>query len=128
MRLGVIGSRSFDNYSLLCVTLNQYLETTQKVVSGGARGADRMGVHWAQSNDIPYEEFLPDYEQYGKQAPFIRNKDIVNNSDLVVAFWDGKSAGTKHSLNYAKIRGVKSVVIRFTNVSTQDKGLNLWQL
>lgn len=72
-----------------------------KIVSGGARGADKLGAQFATENNIPLVEFIPDWETFGKSAGYIRNRDIVKNADLVVAFWDGVSKGTKHAIDIA---------------------------
>ena len=46
--------------------------------------------------------FLPDWKMYGKREGMIRNADIVRNSDIVFAFWDGKSKGTRSSMKISK--------------------------
>lgn len=111
MRYAIIGSRTFLNYDLLCSTLDKHF--ISQVVSGGARGADTLGVQYAVQKNIPYIEFLPEYETYGKKAPFVRNRTIVKNSDIVVAFWDGFSTGTKHAMNYATSLHKKVIVVNF---------------
>ena len=69
------------------------------VISGGAKGADTYGIQWAQARGIPIKEYKPDQRLINttgfRHAAMTRNTDIVNNSDRVVAFWDGKSRGTK---------------------------------
>ena len=50
-------------------------------------------------------EFLPEYDKYGRQAPLIRNKLIVENCDCLIAFWDGVSRGTKYTIDYATKMG-----------------------
>ena len=93
MRIGVIGSRFFDNYGLVKIKLD-YLhqdEDITLVVSGGAQGADTFGERWADENSIEKLIFKPEWKKYGKKAGFIRNKDIVLNSDRIVAFWNGTS-------------------------------------
>lgn len=55
-----------------------------------------------QKNDIPSVIFIPDWKKYGRSTGIRRNKDIIDNSDIVVAFWDGESRGTKNSINQAK--------------------------
>ena len=95
----VIGSRSFSNYKLLSETLSALPVT--KIVSGGAPGADSLGAQYAKENNIPLVEYLPEWDKYGKGAAYRRNITIIDNSEEVVAFWDGISPGTKHSLLYA---------------------------
>lgn len=45
---------------------------------------------------------LPDWKQYNRGAGAVRNREIVDTADFVVAIWDGKSKGTKISINHAK--------------------------
>lgn len=103
MRVAVIGSREFDNFDLLKSTLDNYY--ISKLVSGGADGADHMGEMYAVENRIKTLIFRPDYDKHGQKAPIIRNKAIIDNSDFVIAFWDGKSKGTKYAIDYAKKLG-----------------------
>jgi hypothetical protein len=110
MKLAVIGSRGFNDYGLLKETLEQY-KGVEQFISGGARGADLLGERWARENNIPTKIFKPDWDKHGKAAGFIRNKDIISNADLVIAFWDGVSKGTQHSINLAKDGGKELIII-----------------
>ena len=112
MRAAIIGSRSFGDMSLLEKTLSDYVDEISEVVSGGARGADSLGAAWAKSRGIPTNIFLPEWDKYGRGAGFVRNKLIVENSDVVFAFWDGMSKGTKSSMDMAQMIGKKIIVIR----------------
>jgi len=112
MRLAIIGSRDFNNYELLCEELESYKDKITEVVSGGAKGADSLGERWANENEIPTQIFLPDWNKHGKGAGLIRNHDIIKNSDVVVAFWDGKSTGTKQALELTQIyKKPKKIII-----------------
>lgn len=102
MKLAIIGSRNFTNYKLLQEILEQYKPKITLVVSGAAKGADSLGEKWALENNIQTLIFPADWNQYGKRAGFIRNEDIIKNCDCCVAFWDGESKGTKHSLSLCK--------------------------
>lgn len=91
MKVAVIGSRG-----LSISNLEAYLpEDTTEIISGGARGVDTSARNYALSHGIKLTEFLPEYETYGRSAPLKRNITIIENADLVMAFWDGKSRGTK---------------------------------
>ena len=107
----MIGSRSFNDYALMSQTLNKHF--IYQIVSGGARGADSLGADYANEKNIPLLEFIPDFDKYGKKAPMIRNKDIIRASDIVVAFWDNISPGTRHALEFAKTLGKKTIIISF---------------
>ena len=103
MKIAIIGSRTFNDYELVCKTIKELkLETMTYMVSGGAKGADSLGEQYAKEHNIPCKIFKPDWNTYGKSAGFVRNKDIINACDIVVAFWDGKTKGTEHSIMLAK--------------------------
>ncbi len=91
MKIAIIGSRN-----LTVENLELYIpEEVTEIVSGGAKGIDSCAREYALENGIPLTEFLPNYKKYGKKAPLIRNLRIINYADYVIAFWDGKSNGTK---------------------------------
>lgn len=108
MKVAVIGSRN-----LRIDDLGKYLppETTE-IVSGGARGIDTCAREYAAENNIKLTEFLPDYEKYGRGAPLVRNDQIIAHSDLVLAFWDGKSRGTKYVIDKCHKIGVPIQIIQ----------------
>ena len=91
MRVAVIGSRN-----LSVKNLEKYLPAgTSEILSGGARGVDSSARRYALLAGIKLTEFLPEYYKYGRSAPLRRNIAIIENSDLVLAFWDGSSPGTR---------------------------------
>ncbi len=101
MKVAVIGSRN-----LLVDKLERYLpDGTDEIVSGGARGIDSCAREYALANGIKYTEFTPDYKRYGRGAPLKRNITIIEHSDIVCAFWDGVSTGTKFVIENAKKMG-----------------------
>lgn len=102
MKLAIIGSRTFNDYKLLCDHLEKHLNTTTMVISGAARGADSLGEKWAKENSIKTLIFPAEWDKYGKRAGYIRNEDIIKNCDLCIAFWDGTSKGTTHSVSLCK--------------------------
>lgn len=91
MKVAVIGSRG-----LSVGDLGRYLpENTTEIVSGGAKGVDTSAREYALAHGIKLTEFLPEYTRFGRSAPLKRNITIIEYSDIVLAFWDGKSRGTK---------------------------------
>ena len=118
MRVAVIGSRSFNDYDLMKKTLDE-IKDISLIVSGGAKGADSFGESYARAKGINTLIFIPDWEKHGKAAGFIRNKDIVKNSNMIVAFWDGESRGTKNSIDMAEKLGKKVIVVKFTRIPEQ---------
>lgn len=99
MKVAIIGSRNFDDYDLLTKTLNDF--SIDLIVSGGAKGADALAERYALLNNIETLIFKPEYKLYNRGAPLKRNLQIIDASDFVIAFWDGKSRGTKHAIDYA---------------------------
>lgn len=91
MKVAIIGSRNLkiDNFE------NYIPENINEIVSGGAKGVDTCAKEYAISKQIKYTEFLPQYEKFGKSAPLKRNLEIIDYADMVIAFWNGKSRGTK---------------------------------
>lgn len=116
IKIGVIGSRSFNDYQLLKSVLNEYLGKVWVIVSGGASGADSLGEKWAKENNIKTCIYKPDWNKHGKAAGFIRNKDIVEDSDLIIAFWDGLSRGTEHSINLTKKMNKQYRIVYFNKI------------
>lgn len=100
MKLAVVGSRfGFDRNRIFNV-LNIIKPTS--IISGGANGVDLFAALYATELRLPLVVFLPDWGKYGKRAGAIRNKQIVDYCDKLVAFWDGESKGTKISIDMAK--------------------------
>ena len=103
MKVAVIGSRG-----LSVTDLGRYLpENTTEIVSGGARGVDTSAREYALSHGIKLTEFLPEYTRFGRSAPLKRNITIIEYADIVLAFWDGKSRGTKFVIDNCRRLGVE---------------------
>lgn len=110
---GVIGSRSFNDYDLLKSELDKYKIT--KIVSGGAKGADSLAEKYALENNIPVEIHKPDWS-LGRGAGIIRNKTIVEHSDVLVAFWDGESKGTLSSIKHGEKHAKPTIIVRYNSL------------
>ncbi len=101
MKVAVIGSRgiSVDD-------LGKYMpEDVTEIVSGGARGVDTSAREYSKKVGLKLTEFLPDYDKYGRGAPIRRNDQIIDYSDLVLAFWDGESKGTAYVIKACEKKG-----------------------
>ena len=116
MTLGIVGSRTFRDYNLLWSHIRKNLKVQDigLIVSGGAQGADKLGERFAYEHNIPTKIFLPDWEKYGKRAGFVRNAEIVALADEVIAFWDGSSRGTKHTIQLCKLNDIPVKIIIFS--------------
>lgn len=115
MKLAIIGSRNFSDKSAATDAFRMIHAATpvSLIISGGARGADRIGAQIAADFGIELKEYIPDWDKHGKSAGFIRNADIIGNCEAVLCFWDGVSKGTAHSLSLAKKQKKKTIIIYF---------------
>ncbi len=78
-----------------------------EIVSGMARGADTLGSEWARNHDLPLKEFPADWDKHGKAAGHIRNAEMADYAEILIAFWDGTSKGTKGMIKLALDRGLE---------------------
>lgn len=98
MRLLIAGSRNFIDYATLYRELQPIQKEITEIISGGARGADKLGECYANLNNIPIKIFPANWS-LGKQAGMLRNVDMGEYCDRAILFWDGKSKGTKHMID-----------------------------
>lgn len=113
MKMAIIGSRNItvDNLGL-------YLpDGITEIVSGGAKGVDTSAREYAERHGIKLTEFLPDYRRYGRGAPIKRNRQIIDYADSVIAFWDGKSRGTKSVIDVCRRDNKKVTVYMIEDVT-----------
>ena len=96
MRVIIAGSRDLHGPVDLAVTNSAFNVT--EVVSGAARGIDKAGEQWAVGSGIPVKQFPADWNKLGKQAGIVRNIEMANYADALIAIWDGKSKGTLHMI------------------------------
>lgn len=98
MKLAIIGSRSLTK-----INVESYVsDNVDEIVSGGAVGVDSCAAEYAKSKGLKLTVFLPEYARYGRAAPIVRNKSIVDHADRVLVFWDGASRGTLSVIDYTK--------------------------
>lgn len=114
-KLAIIGSRTFNNYTYakkaILDIIKKYKIAIDKIISGGAPGADKIAEIFADKYNIPIEIIKPDWSN-GKIGGVLRNTDIIKKSDYVIAFWDGKSKGTEDSIKKAKKLNKKVFIIK----------------
>lgn len=115
MKVLVCGSRDFDNEFTASLTINHrmgQLEPGTIVIHGSARGTDRIAAEVAERAGCDVRAFPADWENLGKQAGVIRNLTMLaEQPDLVIAFWNGSSPGTSHTVTEARKRGILTEVI-----------------
>lgn len=112
MKIAIVGSREPGNINFakeLEKRIN--IQSCDTIISGGAKGIDSLAAEYATANGLALVEIRPNYAKNGRGATFIRNREIVDNADMVVAFWNGTSKGTKYTIDYANKKGVTTLII-----------------
>lgn len=123
MITAIVGSRTFNDYELMKDKLKDGNITS--IVSGGARGADKLAEVYADEMNLFIEVINANWQLYGKAAGAIRNKLIINKVEQVYAFWDGISPGTKDAINLADKSKIPVYVIKgWTPIKNYSWGLD----
>jgi len=115
-KLVVAGGRSFNDYGLLERKLDNLLRRkigVITIVSGTARGADKLGEQYAATRGFKIERYPADWDTHGKGAGHIRNSQMADVADAVVVFWDGVSKGTKNMIDNANKRDLPIRIIKY---------------
>lgn len=132
MKVAIIGGRDFNDYELLKKWQKPFWHYMSPdpliIISGGANGADSLAEKFADEYKLEKEIYKPEWDKYGKSAGFIRNQTIVDNCDMVLAFWDGESRGTADTIEKAKKAKKPTFIIYFDKPKpiiskTEMKGL-----
>ena len=115
MKVIIAGGRDFFDYFMLKEKCDKILSNQSDVIiiSGKAKGADSVGMIYAEKSGYGLELFPPEWGKYGKRAGFLRNEQMAIVADALIAFWDGKSKGTQHMINIAREKGLKVRVIKY---------------
>ena len=116
-RVIIAGCRDFNDYELLKEKCDYFLQDEKKedvvIISGHASGADALGERYAQERGFQLETFPADWKAHGRAAGPIRNARMASAANALIAFWDGKSRGTKNMIETAKNHNLKVVVVRY---------------
>ena len=117
-RVIIAGTRTFNDYNLFKESCEYLLrESMEKqqiiIVSGHARGTDTMGERFAKEHGLPCEYYPANWQIHGRAAGPIRNKEMANNADALIAFWDGHSRGTRSMINLARKMGLQVAICRY---------------
>jgi len=107
MRTIIAGSREGVEPYHLVSALQQIDWVPTAIISGTAKGADKLGEQWAIANNVPLEKYPAKWDKYGKSAGYKRNAQMAEAAEALVALWDGKSKGTSHMIDLAKKHGLK---------------------
>ena len=119
-RVIIAGSRGFDDYAVLQTVCDNFLSPKKQthnivIVSGTAKGADSLGEQYARERGYTVERFPANWNTLGKRAGYVRNRQMADNADALIAFWDGESPGTKNMIEIARERNLAVRVIRYIN-------------
>ena len=101
----IAGGRDFSDYEFLKLTMDHLLSNITSeigIVCGMAKGADLLGKRYANEKGYKVFCFPADWSSFGKSAGFVRNEEMAQNADALVAFWNGKSRGTQHMIKTAE--------------------------
>lgn len=105
MKIIIAGSRTFKDYKKLCEICDKILQDQTKIeiVSGAYyKGADKLGEQYAKERGFNLKKIPADWNKYGKAAGPKRNEQMANYANTLIAFWDGKSNGTRSMIQLAK--------------------------
>ena len=106
MKVAVIGSRD-----ITVTDMDRYVSDCEEIVTGGAVGVDLCAQEYAKKYGLRLTVFYPNYRRYGRAAPVVRNRQIVDYADKVIAFWNGFSGGTASVIQYAQKTGTPCDVV-----------------
>lgn len=117
-KIVIAGSRNFTNYDLLKKKMNSFLSEKKDffdivIISGTAKGADTLGEQYADEHGYKIVRFPADWNRFGNAAGRVRNEEMGEIADAVVAFWDGKSPGTHNMISIAKKKKLPLRVVSF---------------
>lgn len=110
-RVIIAGGRDFNDYDLLRSKAD--LIAIDTVVCGMAKGADALGYRYAQELKLGIKKFPAEWDHFGKRAGPIRNAQMGDYADMLLAFWDGKSRGTAHMIDYMNKKGKQVIVVSY---------------
>lgn len=116
-RVIIAGGRDFNNYEGLAASLDYLFKNVSddiEVVCGMSRGTDRLGEKYAKERGYRVIYMPADWDTHGKSAGYRRNVEMAKYADALVAFWDGKSTGTKHMIDTAREHKLDVRVKRYT--------------
>ena len=117
-RIIIAGGRDFDDWNLMVHRMGKMLmhfKQAPEIVSGTAQGADRMGERWAETQGLRVVRYPADWQRHGKSAGYKRNQEMAENAEVLCAFWDGQSWGTKHMIDIALREGLEVHVFRYNS-------------
>lgn len=120
MNVIIAGGRDITDYDLIERAVQQSGFDIEQVVSGGAKGVDTLAVLYAQKHDKHLALFMADWDRHGRKAGPIRNGQMAEYADALIAIWDGKSKGTKNMIDQATAKGMPVYIHRIPETGALD--------
>ena len=122
MKVIIAGGRDFKDYDLLCRKADYYLSRQDEIeiVSGCAKGADKLGERYADERGYGIRRFPADWGTFGRRAGYLRNEDMAIYADALIAFWNERSKGTKHMIDIAEQHGLKVRVVIYNTENNES--------
>ena len=109
----IAGGRDFDDYEYMSSKLREVMtdaaicdHRSVKIISGMAKGADTLAIRYADEHKLTKILFPANWKLHPRLAGFLRNEDMLSIATHLIAFWDGKSSGTKHMIDIAQAKGI----------------------
>ncbi len=123
MKVIIAGSRGITSLDVVAFAVYKsgFFTKVTEIVSGGAKGVDSLGEAIAHRLGLPIKTFIPDWNKHGKKAGLLRNIEMAEYADALIAVWDGKSSGTKHMIEIAKAKGLNIYVYNLEKELDNDK-------
>lgn len=115
MKTIIAGSRNITDYNDAVSAIKKSGFAITEIVSGGAKGVDALGERYGMDNNIPVRVFPADWENNGRGAGHIRNTQMAEYAEALIAIWDGTSPGTFNMIQTAKNKGLKVYVEKLSN-------------
>ena len=91
-----------------------------KIISGMADGADSLAIRYADERKLTKILFPANWKRYSRVAGFLRNEDMLSVATHLIAFWDGKSSGTRHMIEIAEAKGIPVWVVKYPCIATLE--------
>ena len=120
VRLIIAGTRDFNSFESLEREVIDFLEELNggsakgtEIISGTARGADKLGEKFARKYSLTLTKCPANWDEYGKSAGYRRNVDMADYANACIVFWDGESKGTKHMIDIAKRKDLKLKIVMY---------------
>lgn len=114
MHVIIAGSRDITDFRIISQAIHASGFSISSVISGAARSVDQLGERWAKEHGIPVLRMPAEWNRFGRSAGFRRNEDMAGIGDALIAIWDGKSCGTRHMIETARMKGLRVFVWQTT--------------